>query len=101
MLLKNSGILPLDPKKVHSVALVGSQADRFENGNGTDDVDPPTYTTVRDAITTRAGSRTPTVVAERVQSAAADQGHDLYRFVSNRWPSIASAGGFSLACWIC
>ena len=31
-LLKNAHILPLDPRKLKSIALIGPQADRFENG---------------------------------------------------------------------
>jgi beta-glucosidase len=55
-LLKNSGqILPLNAAKLKSIALIGPQADRFENGGGADDVTPFTYTTPRQAITQRAG----------------------------------------------
>jgi beta-glucosidase len=56
VLLQNRGsILPLDPKRVHSIALIGPQADRFENGGGADDIVPFTYTTPLQAITRRAG----------------------------------------------
>ena len=56
-LLKNDAhILPLDPTKLSSIALIGPQADRFENGGGADDVTPFGYTTPRQAITQRAGS---------------------------------------------
>src|SRR3954447_1093583 len=58
VLLKNDGILPLNSKHVHSIALIGPQADRYENGNGTDDVKPIQYTTVRQAVTQRAGGGT-------------------------------------------
>jgi beta-glucosidase len=54
-LLKNSGILPLGGG-TSSIALVGPQADRFENGGNTDNVVPFTYTTPRQAITQRAGA---------------------------------------------
>ena len=56
-LLKNRGILPLDSSRVRSIALIGPQANRFENGGGTDDVTPFTYTTPLQAITRRAGPR--------------------------------------------
>src|SRR4051794_14753843 len=61
VLLKNAGILPLDSRKVHSIALIGPQADRYENGGGTDDVKPIRYTTARQAITQRAGPNTKVV----------------------------------------
>ena len=71
VLLKNAGILPLDAAKVHSIALIGPQADRFENGNGTDDVKPFTYTTARQAITARAGPGTKVVYDDGSDSARA------------------------------
>jgi len=54
-LLKNQRILPLDPRKLRSIALIGPQADRFENGGGADDVNPFVYTTPRQEIARRAG----------------------------------------------
>jgi beta-glucosidase len=57
-LLKNAQVLPLDPARVKSIALIGPQASRFETGGGTDDVTPFTYTTPLDAIRRRAGPGT-------------------------------------------
>jgi beta-glucosidase len=54
-LLKNAAILPLDGAKLKSIALIGPQADRFENGAGTENITPFTFTTPRQAITQRAG----------------------------------------------
>jgi len=54
-LLKNAGILPLNAKRLQSIALIGPQANRFENGGGADNVTPFTYTTPLGAITKRAG----------------------------------------------
>jgi beta-glucosidase len=71
VLLKNAGILPLHRARVHSIALIGPQADRFENGGGTDDVTPFTYTTARQAITARAGSGTKVVYDDGSDSARA------------------------------
>ena len=55
-LLQNRGrILPLRRRGLSSIALIGPQANRFENGNGTEDVTPFRYTTPLQAITARAG----------------------------------------------
>ena len=54
-LLQNSGILPLSTSSLKSVALIGAQADRFENGANTENITPFTYSTPRQAITQRAG----------------------------------------------
>src|SRR5436190_1336229 len=54
-LLQDKGALPLDARRVHSIALLGPQADRFENGGGADDVTPFTVSTPRRAIAARAG----------------------------------------------
>jgi len=55
-LLKNDRVLPLDASKLHSMALIGPQANRFENGNNAEDITPFTYTTPLQAVTKRAGS---------------------------------------------
>lgn len=55
-LLKNSGILPLNPAHQRSIALIGAPADRFENGGNAEDITPFRYSTPRQAITQRAGS---------------------------------------------
>jgi beta-glucosidase len=56
-LLKNdSNILPVDPRRLRSIALIGPQANRYENGNGTVGETPFTSTTPLQAIRARAGS---------------------------------------------
>lgn len=55
VLLKNQGILPLSARRVHSIALIGPQAARYENGAGTDDVAPVRYDTPLAQIRERAG----------------------------------------------
>ena len=58
VLLRNQGrILPLRRRALRTIALIGPQANRFESGNGTEDVTPFTYTTPLQAITARAGRR--------------------------------------------
>jgi beta-glucosidase len=56
VLLKNSHILPLNTTKVHSIALIGPQAARYEDGNGTDDVKPERHDTPLAEIRKRAGT---------------------------------------------
>jgi beta-glucosidase len=53
-LLKNDGVLPLDPHKDKSVAIIGGDADGFKTGGGSADVQPFSVVTPRDAITRRA-----------------------------------------------
>lgn len=55
VLLKNDGTLPLNPHGVRSIAVIGPQAKRFENGNGTDDVKPERFTTPMAALRARVG----------------------------------------------
>src|SRR5881227_1363158 len=55
-LLKNDGILPLDPRRNKSIAIIGSDADGFKTGGGSADVKPFSFVTPRDAITRRAGA---------------------------------------------
>jgi beta-glucosidase len=57
VLLKNNGLLPLDASKVHSIALIGPQARRFENGGGTDDVKAQRSDTPMSALRQRVGAR--------------------------------------------
>lgn len=57
VLLKNNGILPLRVGKLHSIALIGPQARRFENGAGTDDVLPQRFDTPMSALRDRVGKR--------------------------------------------
>lgn len=56
LLQDRAHILPLDTRRLSSIALIGPQANRFENGNGTEDVTPFRYTTPLQAISARAGS---------------------------------------------
>jgi beta-glucosidase len=69
-LLKNDHVLPLDPGKLKSIALIGPQADRFENGGGADNVDPFLSNTPRQEIAKRAGPHV---------SVAYDDGSDAAR----------------------
>jgi beta-glucosidase len=55
VLLKNNGILPLNTHTVHSIAVIGPQARRFENGGGADDVKPERYVTPMAALRSRVG----------------------------------------------
>jgi len=52
-LLENRGVLPLDPSRVKSVALIGPDADGFKTGGGSGDVTPFSYTTPRQALEQR------------------------------------------------
>jgi len=55
-LLKNGdGALPLDARSLHSLAIVGADADTFKTGGGSGDVTPFVVHTPRPAITQRAG----------------------------------------------
>ena len=55
VLLKNDGVLPLDPARLRSIAVIGPQANRFETGGTADDIIPFTSTTPLHEITRRAG----------------------------------------------
>jgi beta-glucosidase len=57
VLLRNKGVLPLDTRQVHSIALIGPQAARYENGGGTDDVIPERTDTPLAQVRERAGPR--------------------------------------------
>jgi beta-glucosidase len=55
-LLKNSGgALPLDSSKLKSIAVIGSDANRFKTGGGSGNVTPFSFTPPRQAIADRAG----------------------------------------------
>ena len=58
VLLKNNGLLPLRAKKLRSIALIGPQARRWENGSGTDDVKAERFDTPMSALRARVGSNT-------------------------------------------
>jgi beta-glucosidase len=56
-LLENRGsALPLDPAKLKSIAVIGSDASKFKTGGGSGAVTPFAFTTPLDAIAQRAGS---------------------------------------------
>ena len=52
-LLENHGVLPLDPARVKSVALIGKDADGFKTGGGSGNVTPFSFTTPRQALEQR------------------------------------------------
>jgi len=55
-LLKNQGgLLPLDSRRLHSIAVIGPYADRFVTGGGSGSVKPFAVTTPLKGITSRAG----------------------------------------------
>jgi beta-glucosidase len=56
VLLQNKrGVLPLDGRKLDSLAVIGADADVYKNGGGSADVQPYSFVTPRAGITTRAG----------------------------------------------
>ena len=58
VLLKNNGLLPLHAHTLRSIALIGPQARRWENGSGTDDVKAERFDTPMSALRARVSSRT-------------------------------------------
>ena len=54
VLMKNAGVLPLSPRRVRSIALIGSDAEKFTGGGGSSQVAPFFFTTPRQGIETRA-----------------------------------------------
>jgi beta-glucosidase len=55
VLLRNrGGGLPIDPAKVHSIAVIGPAANQYIHGNGSSQVDPYLQTTALAGITARA-----------------------------------------------
>ena len=56
-LLKNDGVLPIQPSRVRTLAVIGADADRFKSGGGSSNVRPFAVTTPRQGIERRAGSR--------------------------------------------
>ena len=55
VLLRNRGVLPLDASRLRSIAVIGADADRYVNGGGSSDIEPYTFTSVRQGIAARAG----------------------------------------------
>jgi beta-glucosidase len=54
VLLRNRGILPINPRKVHSIAVIGPAANQYIHGNGSSQVNPYPTTTALAGITARA-----------------------------------------------
>ncbi|HET6831329.1 MAG TPA: glycoside hydrolase family 3 C-terminal domain-containing protein [Solirubrobacterales bacterium] len=55
VLLRNrGGALPLGDTKLDSLAVIGADADRYITGGGSSNIDPFTFTSVRDGIAARA-----------------------------------------------
>jgi beta-glucosidase len=54
VLLRNDGALPINPKKVHSIAVIGPAANQYIHGNGSSQVTPYETTTALAGITGRA-----------------------------------------------
>ena len=48
--------LPLDSKRLQSLAIIGSDGDGYKNGGGSSNVRPYSFVSVRQGITARAGS---------------------------------------------
>jgi beta-glucosidase len=56
VLLRNDGVLPLSPKRVKSIALIGADGDAYRTGGGSSNVQPYTLVTPRQGIVARAGA---------------------------------------------
>jgi beta-glucosidase len=54
VLLRNGGALPIDPKKVHSIAVIGPAASKYVHGNGSSQVTPYEKITALEGISARA-----------------------------------------------
>jgi beta-glucosidase len=57
VLLKNDGVLPLDDRRLRSLAVIGADADRNVNGGGSSNIAPYSFVTPRAGIAARAGRR--------------------------------------------
>ena len=55
VLLKNDGALPLDARRLKSLAVIGADADVYKNGLGSSNVLPWSFVTPREGLVTRAG----------------------------------------------
>ena len=71
VLLRNNGVLPLNANRLHTIALIGPQARRFENGAGTDDVKPQRFDTPMSALRDRVGGRVKILYDDGSDQAAA------------------------------
>jgi beta-glucosidase len=54
VLLRNTGLLPIDSRKVHSIAVIGPAANQYIHGTGSSQVTPYMKTTALQGITARA-----------------------------------------------
>ncbi|HSW14783.1 MAG TPA: glycoside hydrolase family 3 C-terminal domain-containing protein [Solimonas sp.] len=54
-LLKNDGLLPLEASRLKSIAIIGADADRFQQRGGSAGISPFVFSTPREKITERAG----------------------------------------------
>jgi beta-glucosidase len=54
VLLKNRGLLPIDPRRVHSIAVIGAAANQYIFGNGSSKVTPYSTTNALQGIELRA-----------------------------------------------
>src|SRR4029077_10286821 len=54
VLLRDRGALPIDPKKVHSIAVIGPAASEYIHGNGSSQGSPYERMTALEGITARA-----------------------------------------------
>jgi beta-glucosidase len=55
-MLKNDGALPLDARRLRSLAVIGADAEAYKNGGGSSDVEPYSFVSARRGITARAGA---------------------------------------------
>ncbi|MEA2314458.1 MAG: beta-glucosidase, partial [Solirubrobacteraceae bacterium] len=54
VLLENAGLLPIDPRRVHSIAVIGPAANQYIFGNGSSKVTPYSTTNALQGIESRA-----------------------------------------------
>jgi beta-glucosidase len=56
-LLENDGVLPLEGRKLDSIAVIGAGASEYLTGGGSSEIDPYSYTSPLEGITALAGAR--------------------------------------------
>jgi beta-glucosidase len=54
-LLRNDGVLPLERRKLDSIAVIGTSAFEYITGGGSSEIEPYSFTSAFDAITSDAG----------------------------------------------
>ncbi len=73
VLLENNGVLPIDPARVHSIAVIGPAAAQYIHGNGSSQVTPYLKTTALAGIQARAAqSHVPVTYNEGTVAASAE-----------------------------